>query len=167
MNISIRKWQIEDAEQVKNIMNENITNNLRDGIPYPYTVKNAKEFILKTLETDPNTQYAWAILADDIVIGSIGVTRKDNIHRLTAEMGYYIGEEYWGKGIMTKVVKQVCEYIFQHTDIIRIFAEPFSHNIGSCKVLEKAGFTCEGVLHKNAIKNGKILDMKMYAIVKD
>ena len=103
---------------------------------------------------------------DEKVVGSIGVFRKDNIHYCTAEMGYYIAEEYWGKGIMTKVVKEVCKYIFENTDIIRIFAEPFAYNIASCRVLEKAGFELEGILRNNAIKNNKILDMKMYSIIK-
>ncbi len=167
MEVSIRKWKIEDAEQLKNaINNENILNNLRDGIPYPYTIENAKEFIIQTLNVSDNRQYSWAILADNKVIGSVGVFRKDNIHYHTAEIGYYIAEEYWGNGIMTKVIKEVCDYIFKETDIIRIFAEPFAYNIASCRVLEKAGFELEGILRNNAIKNNKILDMKMYSIIK-
>lgn len=167
MDIAIRKWKIDDAEQLKNALNnEKILNNLRDGIPYPYTTENAKEFITQTLNAPINSQYSWAIVADNKVIGSIGVFRKDNIHCYTAEMGYYIAEEYWGKGIMTKAVKEACDYIFERTDIIRIFAEPFAHNIASCRVLEKAGFKLEGILRNNAIKNNKILDMKMYSIIK-
>ncbi len=166
MDISIRKWEIEDAEQLKDALNnEKILDNLRDGIPYPYTIENAREFIIQTLNAPVNTQYSWAIVVDNKVIGSIGVFRKDNIHCYTAEMGYYIAEEYWGKGIMTKVIKEVCDYIFKKTDIIRIFAEPFAYNIASCRVLEKAGFELEGTLRNNAVKKNKILDMKMYAIV--
>lgn len=81
-------------------------------------------------------------------------------------MGYYIGEPYWGQGFGTSAVKQVCNYIFANTDIIRIFAEPFAYNTTSCRVLEKAGFQLEGILQKNAVKNGQILDMKMYAKIK-
>ena len=102
----------------------------------------------------------------DKVIGSIGVFRKDNVHRLTAELGYYISEPYWGKGITTKAVQLICDYVFANTDIIRIFAEPYATNIASCRVLEKAGFQYEGTLRQNAVKNGQILDMKMYAIFK-
>jgi len=87
----------------------------------------------------------------------------DNVSYM--QTGYYIAEEYWGKGIMTKVIKEVCDYIFKKTDIIRIFAEPFAYNIASCRVLEKAGFELEGTLRNNAVKKNKILDMKMYAIV--
>ncbi len=88
------------------------------------------------------------------------------IHRLTAELGYYIAEEYWGKGIMTEAVKQICEYVFAGSDIIRIYAEPFAYNAASCKVLEKAGFQYEGTLRNNAVKNGKVIDMKMYLKIK-
>ncbi len=81
-------------------------------------------------------------------------------------MGYYVSEEYWGKGIATSAVKQACQYVFENTDIVRIFAEPFASNIASCRILEKNGFTCEGILKSNAIKNNKIMDMKMYSLVK-
>lgn len=167
MDISIRKWKIEDAEQLKNaINNEKILDNLRDGIPYPYTIENAQEFITQTLNAPKDSQYSWAILVDNKVIGSVGVFRKDNIHYQTAEIGYYIAEEYWGNDIMTKVITEVCNYIFNETDIIRIFAEPFAYNVASCKVLEKEGFEFEGTLRNNAVKNNKILDMKMYSIIK-
>ena len=166
MDISIRKWKIEDAKELTNVINnKKVLDNLRDGIPYPYTVEDAKEYIMQNLNAKKDSQYSWAIVVDEKVAGSIGVFRKDNIHCRTAEMGYYIGEEYWGKGIMTEIIKKVCKYVFENTDIIRIFAEPFSYNIASCRVLEKAGFELEGILRKNAIKNGKILDMKMYSIV--
>ena len=146
--------------------NKKILDNLRDGIPYPYTEKDAEEFIFSTLGAEKDSQYSRAITADGKVIGSVGVFRKDNIHRRTAEIGYYIAEEYWGLGIMTEVVRKICGYVFENTDIIRIFAEPFSYNTASCRVLEKAGFEFEGTLRKNAEKNGKILDMKMYSLIK-
>ena len=80
------------------------------------------------------------------MIGSIGVFRQEKIHKQTAELGYYIAQEYWGKGIMTEAVKQICAYVFGSSDIIRIYAEPFAHNNASCRVLEKAGFQYEGTL---------------------
>lgn len=168
MEIAIRMWKIEDAEELKTaINNKKILHNLRDGIPYPYTVEDARKFIWDTLKAKKDSQYSWAITVEEKVVGSVGVFRKDNIHHHTAEIGYYLAEEYWGKGIMTKVIKKVCKEIFENTDIIRIFAEPFAYNIASCKVLEKCGFELEGILRKNAIKNGKILNMKMYAIIKE
>ena len=115
------------------------------------------------LQADPNTTYAFAITVDDKAIGSIGVFRKDNIHQRTAEMGYYIAEPFWGKGLGTSAVNQMCAYIFENTDIIRIFAEPFAYNTASCRILEKNGFIFEGTLRNNAVKNGCIIDMKMYS----
>lgn len=168
MNIDIRAWKAEDADALaKAINNKKVQDNLRDGLPSPYTISDAKEYISAMLSSDDNSTFAWAITVDDIAVGSIGVFRKDNVHHLTAEMGYYIDEEYWGKGITTEAVKKVCSYIFEKTDIVRIFADPYAFNTGSCRVLEKAGFICEGTLRKNAVKNGKIVDMKMYAITKD
>lgn len=168
MECKIRSWRMEDAGNLAEALsNKKILDNLRDGLPYPYTVEDAKDFIKAMLGADKNITYAFAITVEDKAIGSIGVFRKDNIHSRTAEMGYYIAEPYWGQGIGTSVVKQVCSYIFENTDIIRIFAEPFSYNIGSCRVLEKSGFINEGTLRKNAVKNGVILDMKLYSIVKE
>lgn len=167
MKCVIREWKIEDKKQLaENLNNKNVLNNLRDGLPYPYTEEDAAFYINMMLSADKDKTFAFAITVDDKVIGSIGVFRQDNIHNRTAELGYYIGEAHWGKGYMTSAVKQICDYVFNNTDIIRIFAEPFSYNIGSCRVLEKSGFTYEGTLKNNAYKNGRFLDMKMYARVK-
>ena len=146
--------------------NKNIQNNLRDGLPYPYTESDAIDFIQAMLNSDKDATYAFAIVFDGKVVGSIGVFRQNNIHRLTAEMGYYIAEPFWGKGLGTDAIKQVSQYIFKNTDIIRIFAEPFAYNTASCRILEKSGFVFEGTLRSNAIKNGQIIDMKLYSLVK-
>jgi ribosomal-protein-alanine N-acetyltransferase len=168
MECKIREWQIKDAENLAlAINNKKVQDNLREGIPYPYTVEDAKEYITSMLSADKDVTYAFAITVDDKAIGSIGVFRCNNIHFRTAEMGYYIAESYWGKGIGTSAVKQTCRYIFENTDILRVFAEPFACNTASCRILEKVGFQCEGILRKNAIKNEVILDMKMYAMIKE
>lgn len=134
---------------------------------FPYTPEDAKEYITTMLTADDEMVYAFAITIEDKAVGSIGIFRQTNIHSKTAELGYYIAEPYWGKGIGTSAVKQICDYIFQNTDIIRIFAEPFAHNTGSCRILEKCGFKCEGTLRKNAVKNGAVIDMKMYSIIQE
>jgi len=165
--VGLRPWAMEDAPYVAEAINNiKVLDNLRDGIAYPYTESDAEEFVSAMLDAEKDTQYTFAITYGGKVIGSIGVFRKENVHRLTAEMGYYIAEPYWGMGIMTEAVRQMCAYIFENTDIVRIFAEPYAHNEASCRVLEKAGFQLEGVLRQNAIKNGSILDMKMYAALK-
>lgn len=167
MMCAIRKWQLSDAgDLAAALSNKNIQDNLRDGLPYPYTVQDGVDFITAMISVDETETFAFAVTADDKVIGSIGVFRQGNIHRQTAEMGYYIAEAYWGRGIMTEAVRQTCEYVFAQSDIIRIYAEPFADNAASCRVLEKAGFQYEGTLRSNAVKNGKVTDMKMYALLK-
>ena len=167
MNCKIRRWELSDARDLATALsNKKIQDNLRDGLPYPYTEQDGKEFISAMLAANENNTFAFAITVNGKVIGSIGAFRQTNIHNKIAELGYYIAEEYWGKGIMTEAVKQLCDYVFSHTDIIRIYAEPFAYNIGSCRVLEKAGFQYEGTLRSNALKNGIVLDMKMYSKLK-
>ena len=167
MNCKIRRWELSDARDLAvALSNKKIQDNLRDGLPYPYTEQDGKEFISAMLAANESDTFAFAITVNGKVIGSIGAFRQANIHNKTAELGYYIAEDYWGKGIMTEAVKQLCDYVFSHTDIIRIYAEPFAYNIGSCRVLEKAGFQYEGTLRSNALKNGNVLDMKMYSKLK-
>ncbi|MBR3994262.1 MAG: GNAT family N-acetyltransferase [Clostridia bacterium] len=168
MNCKIRKWKLTDAKDIAvALSNKKIQDNLRDGLPYPYSEQDGIDFISSMLSANEDETFAFAITLDDKVIGSIGVFRQQNIHRQTAEMGYYIAEEYWGKGIMTDAVKQICNYVFKNSDILRIYAEPFAYNTGSCRVLEKAGFQYEGTLRNNAVKNGKVIDMKMYSLLRE
>jgi RimJ/RimL family protein N-acetyltransferase len=143
-----------------------VQDNLRDGIPYPYTAKDGEEFIASMRSAAQGSAFAFAILADGKVAGSVGAFRQANIHSRTAELGYYVGEEHWGKGVCTAAVKLACRHVFDNSDIIRIYAEPFACNAASCRVLEKAGFQFEGTLRCNAVKNGKAMDMRMYALVR-
>lgn len=167
MDTLIRNWKEEDAcDLAEALSNLNVQNNLRDGLPYPYTENDAKDYIDAMLAADPNGTFAFAIEYKGKVVGSIGAFRQNNIHNRTAEVGYYISETHWGNGIATQAVKEICEYVFAHSDIIRLFAEPFADNIASCRVLEKAGFQLEGTLRKNAVKCGRILDMKLYAMIR-
>ena len=167
MICKIRKWKLSDAKDLAiALSNRKVQDNLRDGLPYPYTEQDGKDYISDMLSANEDDTFAFAITVDNKVVGSIGVFRQGNIHRQTAELGYYVAEEYWGKGIMTEAVKQICECVFDKSDIIRIYAEPFAYNIASCRVLEKAGFQYEGTLRSNAVKNGKAIDMKMYSLLK-
>lgn len=164
----IRPWTLGDAQDLAAALNnKKILDNLRDGIPFPYTQNDATGYINSVLSAPKGSQYAWAIHANGKAVGSIGIFRKENIHYRTAEMGYYLAEPYWGQGLVSGAVMEACDYVFENTDIIRIFAEPFAHNIASCRVLEHAGFTLEGVLRKNAVKNGEVFDMKLYARLRD
>ncbi len=168
MNCIIRQWRAEDAKSLSELLNnKKILDNLRDGLPFPYTEDDALEYINAMLNADKNSVFAFAIEFEGEVAGSIGVFRQSNIHSKTAELGYYIGEKFWNRGIATFSVKKVCDFVFKNTDIIRIYAEPFARNAASCRVLEKAGFQREGTLRSNAVKNAVVEDMKMYAKIKD
>ena len=167
MDFALRAWRMSDAKNLAAALsNPNILNNLRDGIPYPYTEGDAASYISAMQKADPNTTFAYAITVEDRAIGSIGVFRQGNIHARTAELGYYLAEEYWGKGIMTEAVRRICKKIFAETDILRIYAEPFAYNTGSRRVLEKAGFCYEGLMHCNAVKHGRVEDMALYALTR-
>lgn len=163
----IRPFRLEDAADLAAALNNPaILNNLRDGLPYPYTKRDATDFIRSTLSADPDKNFSFAIVVADRVVGSIGAFRQENIHSRTAEMGYYIAQDQWGKGLTTRAVRELCALLFAQTDLLRIFAEPFSHNAASCRVLEKAGFLREGILRQNAVKNAQIVDMILYAKLK-
>ena len=168
MDCTIRPWRLEDKSALAAMLNNrNIWNNLRDRIPFPYTEQDAEAYITDMLAADPTKTFPFAITVGEELVGSIGVFRGDDVHYRTAELGYYIAEPWWDRGICTEAVKRTCRYVFEHSDIIRIFADPYDYNTASCRVLEKAGFQFEGTLRSNAVKNGKILDMKMYALVRE
>ena len=168
MNCVLRKWRLSDAKDLAAALsNEKILNNLRDGLPFPYTEQDAGDYITAMLSADENSTFAYAITVDDRAVGSIGAFRQSNIHRQTAELGYYLAEEYWGRGIMTEAIRQLCLIVFDTTDILRIYAEPFAYNTGSRRALEKAGFALEGIMKNNAVKNGKVLDMALYSLTRN
>jgi RimJ/RimL family protein N-acetyltransferase len=165
-SVTLREWQLSDAAALAGLLNnKKILDNLRDGLPYPYTEKDGEFYINSMLSADKNDTFAFAIIYDGEVVGSIGAFRQQNIHNKTAEIGYYVDEKYWGRGICTAAVTLLSRFVFENTDIIRLFAEPFAANAGSIRVLEKAGFEYEGTLRKNAVKNGVTLDMKMYSLI--
>ena len=167
MNGTIRPWRMSDAMDLAAALSDPaILNNLRDGLPYPYTEKDAEDYITAMLCADKSAVFAYAICLEDRAVGSIGAFRQSNIHFRTAELGYYLAREYWGRGIVTEAVRQLCERVFAQTDILRIYAVPFSDNVGSRRVLEKAGFQLEGILCRNACKNGRVLDMALYALTR-
>ena len=164
MKCTLRHWREQDAADLALALNnQKILDNLRDGLPFPYTERDAAQFIAAMHSADPDKVFAYAIDVDGHAVGSISATRQGNIHFRTAEVGYYVAEPFWGQGIATNAVTQICDLLFSQTDILRIFAQPFAHNLASCRVLEKASFSCEGLLRKNAVKHGVILDMKLYA----
>ncbi|MDR0952027.1 MAG: GNAT family N-acetyltransferase [Oscillospiraceae bacterium] len=165
--VSLRPWRLSDAPALGELLsNKKLQDNLRDGLPYPYTAEDGESYISSMLKGDKNKLFAFAIVLGDKLAGSIGAFRQSNIHSRTAELGYYVGESFWGRGVGTTAVKLLCRHVFETTDILRIYAEPFATNAASCRVLEKSGFRFEGTLRQNAVKNGNILDMHMYSLLK-
>ena len=127
MVCKIRKWRPSDAAELAKVLSDKeILDNLRDGLPYPYTEQDGAAFISAMLAADERETFAFAVTVQDKAVGSIGVFRQGNVHRRTAELGYYIAKEYRGKGMMTEAVRQICTYVFDNSDILRIYAEPFS-----------------------------------------
>ncbi len=166
MDFILRPWRIEDAETLASYANNSkIAANLRDAFPHPYTVSDAAGYINFCLGM--KDELCFAIEVDGKAVGSIGVFLKEDVYRKSAELGYWLAEPFWGKGIMSEAVSRICEHAFSKYDIVRIFAEPFARNLGSRRVLEKAGFELEGILKKSVFKNGVIEDSCMYAKLRD
>lgn len=167
MEIELKKWEIEDFRTFyKYADNKKIADNLRDAFPNPYTLSDAKNYISLCIADDEKTKLTRAIVVDKNIIGSIGIFKRNDVYKKSAEIGYWLAEPYWGKGIMTKAVKDMCEYFFNNYDVIRIDAEVFEYNKGSMKVLENAGFAFEGIKRKSVYKNDKIYDSYIYSLIK-
>ena len=140
----LRTMKMEDKTAfAKHANNPKIFENLRDRFPHPYSESDAERFLQFVLEgKDPMTTNL-TIEVDGEAIGNVSIFRKEDVYRKNAEIGYWIGESFWGRGIMTKVVKLLVEYTFKTFDVMRVYATPFSTSVGSMKVLEKAGFKKE------------------------
>ena len=157
MKVILRQWKKSDAEALAKIANnKKIWNNVRDRLPYPYTKKDAKEWL--SLVKQQKTVTTFCVEADGEMAGSVGFTIKDDVYRKSVEIGYFIGEAFWGRGIATEAIRQLIEYIQENRDIVRIYAEVFEYNKASMKVLEKNGFYLESIRKKAAVKNDTILD---------
>ena len=165
-NVCLREPRISDKIRLAELCNnKKIWDNLRDLIPYPYTEKDAEDFILLCQNENPRLTFAIEYMGE--FAGCIGLVRQTDIYRLSAEIGYWIGEPYWGKGIATAAVKFLVDYGFNVLGLIRIYSGVFEYNAASQKVLEKAGFQLDCILKNSVIKNGRIFNEYRYGIVKD
>ena len=164
----LRAWETGDAESLaQSADNLNIAKNLRNVFPNPYTLEAAEWYINDSIANAEKQQINYAIVVDGRAVGSIGIFVKDDVYEKSAELGYWLSEDYWRKGIMTKAVQIICQEAFGRFDIIRIFAEPFADNAGSSRVLEKAGFTCEGTMRNGIYKNGEIHSYCIYSVLRE
>ena len=163
MDFILRPWTLQDADSlVRYANNAAIAKNMTNQFPHPYTIDDAKTFIDFTCLCTP--RHIMAIEVEGEACGGIGVHPQADVYCKNAEMGYWLGERYWGKGIVSKAITQMVGYGFHHFDITRIFARPFSSNTASQRVLEKAGFILEGRFEKTIFKNGEYLDELIYAM---
>ena len=161
----VRDFRPSDAPSlVQHANNRRIWLNLRDRFPSPYTDADARFFLDRVAELLVPT--VWAIEVDSLAVGGIGFELTTDVERVSAELGYWIGESYWNRGIVSEAVREVTAEGFRHLDLTRIFALPFADNAASIRVLEKAGFVLEGTLRQSAIKEGVIRDQKLYASYK-
>lgn len=163
MEFILRSWKMEDLDNlVKYANNPKIAANLTDGFPHPYTREKGMTFIEMATKSSPTTIFAIDVKGE--AIGGIGLHPQTDIHIKNAELGYWLAEPFWGKGIISNAVKEIVNYGFDNFEINRIFARPFGRNIGSQKVLEKAGFILEAKFDKTIFKNGQFEDEFIYAI---
>jgi RimJ/RimL family protein N-acetyltransferase len=161
----VRSWRPADAAAiVPHANNRRVWLNLRDQFPHPYSVRDARRFLASVVGARPETNFA--IEVEGSAVGGIGFRVQPDVERIGAELGYWLGEKYWGRGIATAAVAAVTEHALAAHDLVRVFALPFAHNRASARVLEKAGFTLEGVLRSSAIKDGRVLDQLLYARIR-
>jgi RimJ/RimL family protein N-acetyltransferase len=163
----LREWQLSDAASLaENANNIHIWNNVRDYFPHPYSEEDGKQFIGTVLDK-PQPATDRTIVIDGKAVGGIGIVLKTDVERIGAEIGYWLGEKYWSRGIMTGAVREMISYVFLHfPELKKIYAPVFGFNIASQRVLQKAGFEREGILKQAAIKNGEITDLHYYSIFK-
>jgi RimJ/RimL family protein N-acetyltransferase len=163
MNFILRPWSLEDLNSlVQYANNPNIAKFLTNSFPYPYTEENGKAFIEFANKDKPIRIFA--IDVNGVAVGGIGIHPQSDIQCKNAELGYWLGEPYWGKGIMSAAIKQAVDFAFQNYDIDRVFARPFGTNISSQRVLEKNNFSFEGKFENTLFKNGEYLDELFYSI---
>lgn len=160
---ALRPWKISDLDNLlKYANNPKIAANLTDAFPHPYTEERGKKFIEMATKDDPVRIFAIDVNGE--AVGAIGIHPQADIYRKNAELGYWLAEPFWGKGIMSQAVRQAVEKAFEQYDISRVFARPFGRNPASQKVLENAGFKLEARLEKTLFKNGQAEDELIYAI---
>ena len=160
----VRSWQTKDAEPLaRHANNHTIWLNLRDAFPHPYTSHDAREFIRSVRNRAPETTFAIDVGGE--AVGSIGFVLRHDVERVSAEIGYWLAEPFWGRGIATEALTAATDYAIATHTLTRVYALPFAWNAASCRVLEKAGYVLEGRLRRSAIKNGVITDQLQYAFV--
>jgi RimJ/RimL family protein N-acetyltransferase len=159
---TIRNWRLDDAASLaKHANNRRVWLGLRDLFPHPYTIGDAKEFLRSATTAQPATDFCIDIGGS--AVGGIGIRIGEDVHRYCAELGYWLSEDSWGRGIASEAVPAFTDYCFANFDLHRIYAQSYANNPASARVLEKSGFVLEGRLRKNVVKEREVLDSLLYA----
>jgi RimJ/RimL family protein N-acetyltransferase len=160
----VRSWRAADLDSlVAHANNRKIWINLRDRFPHPYTKSDGRDFIRAARKMNPETFFAIAV--GDAAAGGIGFVLQSDVDRVSAEVGYWLGEPFWGRGIATEALVAVTRHAVERYGVTRVYAVPFAYNAASCRVLEKAGYVLEARLRRSAIKDGQIVDQFQYAYI--
>lgn len=160
----VRSYVIEDVRSLAlHANNRKVWLNLRDRFPHPYTEADGRAFIEAALSREPQTSFAIAV--DGAAVGGIGFSLHEDVERVSAEIGYWLGEPFWGRGITTEALRAVTAYAIERHSLTRVHAVPFEWNAPSFRVLEKAGYVLEGRMRRSAVKDGRIVDQLLYAYV--
>lgn len=164
-NGQVRSWRPQDAPALARHANDRaIWRNLKDRFPNPYSLANAEWFIEHCRTEDPES--AFAIVVDDEAVGAIGFEHRGDIWSRSVELGYWLAQPYWGRGVTTNAVKAMTDWAFDTWSINRVWAGVFAWNPASARVLEKAGYAYEGRLRQSAMKDGELVDELIYAVVR-
>jgi RimJ/RimL family protein N-acetyltransferase len=157
----IRSYRADDLEAlVRYADNPRVAANLRDRFPHPYTLDDGEEWLYAGLRQDPEVSFALA--TDEELIGTIGLKLGDDVYAHSAEVGYWLGEPYWGRGIATRALQEFSDWAFANFGLLRLHAYVFSDNPASMRVLEKAGFEREGHQRQAVVKSGRVMDQMLY-----
>jgi len=160
----VRSWRASDLDSlVRHADSRQIWINLRDRFPHPYGRGDGRRFIRAARKMSPETFFAIAVGGE--AVGGIGYVLQQDVERVSAEIGYWLGEAFWGRGIVTEALAAVTRYAIEQHQLTRVFAVPFAYNAASCRVLEKAGYVLEARLRRSAIKDGTVIDQLQYAFI--
>lgn len=143
--------------------NRKIWMNLRDAFPHPYTVQDARDYLRSLRNRTPETTFAIAV--NGAAAGSVGFVLRHDVERVSAEIGYWLAEPFWGRGIATEALGAMTDHAIATHKLTRVYALPFAWNAASCRVLEKAGYVLEARLRNSAIKDGRLTDQLQYAFI--
>ncbi|MGD0266719.1 MAG: GNAT family protein [Candidatus Methylomirabilota bacterium] len=162
----VRSWRSDDvASLVRHANNRRVWRNLRDRFPHPYAVSDAEQWIRHATTAMPQTHFAIAIGGE--AVGGVGLDLQTDVFRRSAEIGIWLGESYWGRGIGTEAVRALTDFAFATFGVCRVYAGVFEWNPASMRMLEKAGYSCEGRLRKSVTKDAQTIDQVLYAIVRE